>query len=49
MGGAEGRRGKTQVRRLSGEVETLAPCDQTELEAGEAVIVVTPTPGGYGG
>ena len=49
MGGAEGRRGRTQVRRLSGEVETLAPCDQTELEAGEAVIVVTPTPGGYGG
>ncbi|MBS8228532.1 hydantoinase B/oxoprolinase family protein [Vannielia litorea] len=47
-GGSPGRCGQTQVRRLSGEVETLAACDQTELEAGEAVIVVTPTPGGFG-
>jgi 5-oxoprolinase (ATP-hydrolysing) len=26
----------------------LNACDQTVLEAGEAVIVTTPTPGGYG-
>ena len=29
-------------------VETLKACDQTVLEAGEAVIVTTPTPGGFG-
>ena len=29
-------------------IETLNACDQTVLEAGEAVIVTTPTGGGYG-
>ena len=29
-------------------VETLRGCDQTVLKAGEAVIVQTPTAGGYG-
>ncbi|WP_116086717.1 hydantoinase B/oxoprolinase family protein [Tropicimonas sp. IMCC34011] len=47
-GGGDGRLGRTEVRRLSGEVETLQACDQTELQAGEAVILTTPTPGGYG-
>ncbi|PJE33097.1 Acetophenone carboxylase gamma subunit [Pseudooceanicola marinus] len=47
-GGQPGRCGKTEVRRLSGQVEVLKACDQTELAAGEAVIVTTPTPGGYG-
>ena len=47
-GGENGQVGKTTVRRLSGAVEELAPCDQTWLEAGEAVTVITPTAGGYG-
>lgn len=47
-GGGDGEVGSTSVRRLDGRVETLKACDQTTLEAGEAVIVVTPTPGGYG-
>jgi 5-oxoprolinase (ATP-hydrolysing) len=47
-GGEPGEVGRTVVRRLSGEVEELAGCDQTRLEAGEAVTVVTPTGGGYG-
>ncbi|MCW4117034.1 hydantoinase B/oxoprolinase family protein [Aurantimonas sp. MSK8Z-1] len=47
-GGADGQLGRTEVRRLDGRIETLAGCDQTVLEAGEAVVVVTPTPGGYG-
>lgn len=47
-GGENGQVGKTLVRRLSGAVEELAPCDQTWLEAGEAVTVITPTAGGYG-
>jgi 5-oxoprolinase (ATP-hydrolysing) len=47
-GGADGETGSTQVRRLDGSVDTLKACDQTVLEAGEAVIVTTPTAGGYG-
>jgi 5-oxoprolinase (ATP-hydrolysing) len=47
-GGGHGEAGKTEVRRLDGTVETLKACDQTVLEAGEAVIVTTPTSGGFG-
>ncbi len=47
-GGEPGQLGKTMVRRLSGAVEELKPCDQTLLQAGEAVTVITPTAGGYG-
>jgi 5-oxoprolinase (ATP-hydrolysing) len=47
-GGEPGELGRTLVRRLSGEIEELAPSDQTLLQAGEAVTVITPTAGGYG-
>jgi 5-oxoprolinase (ATP-hydrolysing) len=47
-GGEPGELGQTYVRRLSGEVQVLAACDQTVLQAGETVTVVTPTGGGYG-
>jgi 5-oxoprolinase (ATP-hydrolysing) len=47
-GGGNGETGKTEVWRKDGRIETLRACDQTVLEAGEAVIVTTPTPGGYG-
>jgi 5-oxoprolinase (ATP-hydrolysing) len=47
-GGEPGQLGKNSVRRLDGHIEPLEGCDQTVLEAGEAVIVVTPTGGGYG-
>ena len=47
-GGEAGEKGKTEVRRSDGRLEELQPCDQTVLEAGEAVIVTTPTPGGFG-
>jgi 5-oxoprolinase (ATP-hydrolysing) len=47
-GGGDGEPGRTEVRRLDGTIETLAACDQTVLAAGEAVIVTTPTPGGFG-
>lgn len=47
-GGEPGQLGKTLVRRLSGEIEELKPSDQTLLQAGEAVTVITPTAGGYG-
>ena len=47
-GGGDGETGRTEVRRRDGTVEELDACDQTVLEAGEAVIVTTPTPGGFG-
>jgi 5-oxoprolinase (ATP-hydrolysing) len=47
-GGGDGLMGKTEVRRGDGTVETLKGCDQTVVEVGEAVIVTTPTAGGFG-
>lgn len=47
-GGGDGQLGKTEVRRLDGSVETLKASDQTVLEVNEAVIVTTPTAGGFG-
>ncbi len=46
-GGEDGEPGATHVRRLDGTLEKLKGCDQTVLKAGEAVIVTTPTAGGY--
>jgi 5-oxoprolinase (ATP-hydrolysing) len=47
-GGAAGELGRNLVRRLDGRVEELRGCDQTVLEAGEAITIVTPTGGGWG-
>lgn len=47
-GGEPGELGRNAVRRLDGRVEELAGCDQTVLEAGEAITIVTPTGGGFG-
>ncbi|HLJ70529.1 MAG TPA: hydantoinase B/oxoprolinase family protein, partial [Roseiarcus sp.] len=47
-GGEEGELGRNFVRRLDGRLETLQGCDQTKLEASEAVIIETPTGGGWG-
>jgi 5-oxoprolinase (ATP-hydrolysing) len=47
-GGEAGQVGENAVRRKDGRVETLQACDATVLEAGEAIIIRTPTAGGYG-
>ncbi|CDX20329.1 5-oxoprolinase [Mesorhizobium sp. ORS 3359] len=47
-GGGDGEAGSTKVRRKDGSVDVLKACDQTTLDAGEAVIVTTPTPGALG-
>ncbi len=47
-GGEPGAVGEGYVRRTDGTMEKLEGCAQTELAAGEAVIIVTPTGGGYG-
>ncbi len=46
-GGGDGQKGKTEIRRLDGTLQELAHADQTSCKAGEAVIVTTPTGGGY--
>jgi 5-oxoprolinase (ATP-hydrolysing) len=47
-GGEAGEIGKNSVRRKDGTIEMLDGCDQTVLDAGEAIIIETPTAGGYG-
>jgi 5-oxoprolinase (ATP-hydrolysing) len=47
-GGGDGQVGETFVRRKDGTQEVLKACDQTVLEPGETVTVITPTAGGYG-
>jgi 5-oxoprolinase (ATP-hydrolysing) len=47
-GGGDGEVGRTEVRRNNGTVETLGACDQTVLQPGEAIILTTPTAGGFG-
>ncbi len=47
-GGGTGGLGLTRVRRTDGRIETLAGCDQTVLRPGDAVILTTPTGGGFG-
>jgi len=48
FGGEDGQLGKTEIRRGDGQVEKLEGCDQAILAAGDAVIITTPTGGGYG-
>src|SRR5579862_4095826 len=47
-GGGDGQVGENSVRRNDGSIEKLQGCDATVIDAGEAVIIQTPTGGGYG-
>jgi 5-oxoprolinase (ATP-hydrolysing) len=47
-GGEAGQVGENSARRANGTVEKLAGCVSTAMEAGEAIIITTPTAGGYG-
>ncbi|HVY59102.1 MAG TPA: hydantoinase B/oxoprolinase family protein [Xanthobacteraceae bacterium] len=47
-GGSPGQPGENWVRRNDGRMEKLAGCDATMLEPGEAIIIQTPTAGGFG-
>ncbi len=47
-GGEPGQVGQNAVRRKSGDLELLQGCDSAVLEAGDAITIRTPTPGGYG-
>ncbi|HEY2137924.1 MAG TPA: hydantoinase B/oxoprolinase family protein, partial [Xanthobacteraceae bacterium] len=47
-GGEAGQVGENSVRRNDGTMERLQGADATVIDAGEAVIIQTPTAGGYG-
>jgi 5-oxoprolinase (ATP-hydrolysing) len=47
-GGEHGQVGENWVRRQDGRMERLEGCDETTIDAGEAIIIQTPTAGGYG-
>jgi len=47
-GGEAGQVGENWARRKDGRMEPLAGCDETVIDANEAVIIQTPTAGGYG-
>ena len=47
-GGEGGQVGENWARRKDGRMERLQGCDATVIDAGEAVIIQTPTAGGYG-
>jgi 5-oxoprolinase (ATP-hydrolysing) len=47
-GGGDGQVGENWARRKDGSMEKLKGCDSTVIEPGEAIIIQTPTAGGYG-
>ncbi len=47
-GGENGQVGENWVRRKNGVLEQLQGCDATVIDAGESIIIQTPTAGGYG-
>ena len=47
-GGEPGTQGANLVRRDNGMLETFEGCAQTVLEPGDAIVIKTPTGGGYG-
>src|SRR5579871_3804530 len=47
-GGEAGQIGENYARRRDGTMERLKGADATVIDAGEAVIIQTPTAGGYG-
>jgi 5-oxoprolinase (ATP-hydrolysing) len=47
-GGEDGQIGENWVRRHDGRMERLKGADATVVDAGEAIIIQTPTAGGYG-
>ena len=47
-GGSPGECGENWLRRADGRMERLEGCDQTVVEPGEAIVIRTPSGGGYG-
>jgi 5-oxoprolinase (ATP-hydrolysing) len=47
-GGDAGQVGENWARRKDGTMEKLQGCDETVIDAGEAIIIQSPTAGGFG-
>jgi 5-oxoprolinase (ATP-hydrolysing) len=47
-GGEAGQVGENWARRKDGHAEKLQGCDATVIDKNEAIIIQTPTAGGYG-
>jgi 5-oxoprolinase (ATP-hydrolysing) len=47
-GGGAGETGDNWVRRRNGTLERLQGCDAITVAPGDAIIIKTPTAGGYG-
>jgi 5-oxoprolinase (ATP-hydrolysing) len=47
-GGEAGQIGENWARRKDGRMERLQGCDDTSIDVNEAIIIQTPTAGGYG-
>ncbi|MCV0369056.1 hydantoinase B/oxoprolinase family protein [Filomicrobium sp.] len=47
-GGEPGQIGANSVRRVDGNIEHLKGCDEAALNPGDAIIIETPTGGGFG-
>ena len=47
-GGEDGAIGRNAISRANGRTEKLEGCAETKLEAGDAIIIETPTGGGLG-
>ena len=47
-GGDEGQCGRNVIRRQDGRLEDLGGCAETRVAPGEAIIIETPTGGGFG-
>ncbi|MBC8051228.1 MAG: hydantoinase B/oxoprolinase family protein, partial [Chitinophagales bacterium] len=47
-GGEPGEAGENKLRRADGPIEPLGACAQIEVKAGDAIIIKTPTGGGFG-
>jgi 5-oxoprolinase (ATP-hydrolysing) len=47
-GGEPGERGENILRRADGACETLGGCAQVDVRPGDAIIIRTPTGGGFG-
>ncbi|HVI28436.1 hydantoinase B/oxoprolinase family protein [Hansschlegelia sp.] len=47
-GGEDGEPGRDFVRRAGGALEQVAACDQIRVDPGDAIVIETPTGGGWG-
>jgi 5-oxoprolinase (ATP-hydrolysing) len=48
LGGEDGRVGRNWIERANGETQDLGGCGEAEVQPGDAVVIQTPTGGGFG-